>query len=121
MKYDAKKDFLDVTDEIITGNSEILKTIASNIKEFSGDWDAVWNNVLLRGKIKERLVEVSEKIKDPDILEADFVIRSNDMYHILSDKMKNQAGGLDNKKIYYEWNEWLVKEMKKRQIQKNAR
>jgi len=120
MKYDAKTDQLQVTDEITTGNSEILKMVASNVKEFAGNWDAVWNNILLRAKIKETMVQVSEKIKDDSLLEANFVVLSNDMYHIISDKVKDEVGHLDDKRILFEWNEWFKKEIRKRQI-KNAR
>jgi len=120
MKYNAKKDILEVTDEVITGNSDILKTIASNIKEFAGDWDAVWNNVELRAKTKQTLLDASEKLKDPSMLEAEFVIKSNGLFHILSDKVKDEVGSLDPKRIFFEWNEWLKKEIRKRQMQ-NAR
>jgi hypothetical protein len=35
---------------------EVLKMIAGNIKELAGDWDGVWSNIELRGRIKEELV-----------------------------------------------------------------
>ncbi len=117
MKYDAIKDQLEVTDEIITGNSDVLKTIASNIKEFAGNWDAVWDNVMLRAKTKETLVETSIKTKDAGMLEADFVIKANDIFHIISDRVKDEHGFMDSKKIFVEWDEWLKKEVKKRQIE----
>jgi len=117
MKYNAKKDTLEVTDEVITGNSEVLKAIAANIKEFAGDWDAVWNNVELRAKIKQTLVDVSDQVKDPNMLEAEFVIKANDIFHIVSDRVKEELGHLDSKRIFYEWSEWLKKEIRKRQMQ----
>lgn len=117
MKYNAKKDELEVTDEIITGNSEVLKTIASNIKEFAGDWDAVWSNVQLRAEIKQALVEASLKTGDAELLEAPFVVLSNDMFHLVSDRVREETGGLDSKRIFFEWNEWLRRELKKRSIQ----
>ena len=33
-------------------NSEIIKSIAGNVKGWAGDWDAVYDNIILRGKIK---------------------------------------------------------------------
>jgi archaeal flagellar protein FlaI len=116
MKYNAKKDELDVTDEIITGNSDVLKTIASNIKDFAGDWDAVWNNVLLRAKIKESLVQMSNQTNNPDLLEAPFVVKSNDLFHLISDRVKAESGALDTNRIYFEWTEWLKKELRKRSM-----
>jgi hypothetical protein len=116
MKYNAKSDQLEVTDEIITGNSESLKAIASNIKEFAGNWDAVWEN--LRSNMKKTLTETSFKINDPELLEAPFVIKSNDIFHIIADNIKEEVGSLDSKRIFFEWNEWLRKELKKISIQK---
>jgi archaeal flagellar protein FlaI len=114
MRYDAKKDELLATGELTNGESDILKAVAGNIKEFAGDWDAVWNNILLRAQIKEALVNTSVKLNDPDMLEAQFVIKSNDQYHIISDKVKDEVGSLDSKRIYFEWDEWLKRECKKR-------
>jgi hypothetical protein len=119
MKYNAKTDQLETTDDIVTGNSDVLKTIASNIKEFAGNWDAVWDNIQLRAKIKETLVNVSAQVKDPGLLEAPFVIKSNDLFHLLSDKVKEETGTIDSKKVLFQWTEWLKKEVRKRQL-KNA-
>jgi hypothetical protein len=47
---------------LINGDSEIVKDIASNIQGWAGNWDAVYDNILLRAKIKKELVEVSKKI-----------------------------------------------------------
>ncbi len=116
MKYNAKKDELELTNEVITGNSDVLKTIASNIKEFAGDWDALWNNVLLRAKTKETLVDVATKINDFELLEAPFVISANDQFHLISDKVRREVGSLDPKRIFFEWNEWLKREVKKRSL-----
>ncbi len=114
MKYDAKKDELVPTDEIINGESDVLKMIAANIREFSGNWDAVWNNILLRAKIKKALVDYAEKANDLDMLEAEFAIKANDIFHIISDEVKEDVGWLDNDRIFSEWESWLKREIKKR-------
>jgi type IV secretory pathway ATPase VirB11/archaellum biosynthesis ATPase len=119
MKYDAKKDSLEPTDALINGDSEVIKSIAGNVKEWAGDWDAVWDNILLRANMKETLVKTAQKEKDFDLLEAPFVILSNDIFHKISDKIKDQTGKLDSKRIFFEWEEWLKKEVKKKK-QKNA-
>ncbi len=118
MKYNPKKDELEPTDELINGDIEILKNIASNIPDYAGNWKAIWDNILLRAKIKETLVKYAEKEKDDEILEAEFSVKSNDAYHLISDKIKEKTGNLDNKKIFYEWEEWLKKEIKKKKIEK---
>lgn len=121
MKYDAKSDQILPTDDLLNGDSEVLKDIAGRIKEFTGDWDAVWNNILLRAKLKETLVDYSTKANDADMLEADFVINCNDRYHIISKDVISEVGYMENKRIFYEWDEWLKEEVRKRQIARNAK
>ena len=116
MRYDAKTDELVPTDELINGESDVLKAIAGNVKEWAGNWDAVWDNVLLRAKTKETLVNYSEKEKLPKLLEAPFIILSNDMFHKISESVKNEVGYLDSKKIFFNWDNWLKKEIKKKKI-----
>ena len=113
MKYDAKTDKLQATDAIINGESEILKTIASNIKEFAGNWDAVRENIELRTKIKQEIVEYAAKTNDPNMLEAPFVIKANDKFHLLSESIKEEVGYLDSKRILYDWQQWIKKEAKR--------
>ncbi|MBN1501935.1 type II/IV secretion system ATPase subunit [Candidatus Woesearchaeota archaeon] len=116
MKYDAKTDELVPTDELINGESEILKTIAGNIPDFAGNWDAVWNNILLRAKYRQTLVQKAEELKDDDMLEAGFVILCNDMFHNFVEKVKEEKGVLDHEIVWFEWNNWFEKEIKKRKI-----
>ncbi|MFT4282795.1 MAG: ATPase, T2SS/T4P/T4SS family [Candidatus Woesearchaeota archaeon] len=114
MKYNSKTDTLEPTDDLLNGDSEILKAIAANVKDWAGDWDAVWDNILLRTKVKEEIVKISEKEKNPELLEAEFVINCNDYFHKVSDKVKEETGVLDSKKIFFEWKEWLLMEVKRR-------
>ena len=57
MKYNAKTDQLEPTDDLVNGESEIVKAIAGNVREWAGNWDAVWENILLRAQIKEAIVK----------------------------------------------------------------
>jgi type IV secretory pathway ATPase VirB11/archaellum biosynthesis ATPase len=113
MKYDTKTDQLEPTDDLINGESEILKSTAGNVKEWAGSWDAVWDNILLRAKIKETLVQVAKKTNMLNLLEADFVVKSNDEFHKISESIKQEVGSLDSKRIFFDWNEWLKTTMKK--------
>ncbi len=113
MKYDTATDQLEPTDELINGESEILKSIAGNVKEWAGSWDAVWDNVLLRTKIKETLLQVAKKAKMLNLLEADFVVQANDEFHKISSSIKEEVGSLDSKRIFFDWNEWLKINIKK--------
>ncbi len=117
MKYNSKSDELQPSDDLINGESEIIKSIAGNVKEWAGNWDMVWDNILLRAKIKETLVNHAIKHNMLDILEAPFVIACNDEFHRISDKIKEEAGVLDSKRIFFEWNEWLRRSLKKKRFE----
>ncbi len=114
MKYKSETDQLEPTDELINGDSDILKSIAGRVKEWAGNWDAVWDNVTLRSDVKRALVDTCEKANRPDLLEAQFTILCNDYFHRISEKVKNEVGSLDSKRIFYEWSNWLKREIKKR-------
>lgn len=113
LRYNSKTDELEVTDELMNGESEILKAIAGNIKEWTGNWDAVWDNIILRKDIKEAILEIAKKEKNDDLLEAPFVIKCNDAFHRISEKVRQKVGKLDSKRILFEWKEWLKKEARK--------
>ena len=113
MKYNSKKDEIETSEDLINGDSEILKAIAGNVKEWAGDWDAVWDNIILRAKIKESLVDFANKTSNLGLLEADFVIQSNDQFHKISERIKDEIGNLDSKRILFDWNEWMKRHVKK--------
>ncbi|MCA9477605.1 MAG: type II/IV secretion system ATPase subunit [Nanoarchaeota archaeon] len=120
MKYNAATDQLEPTPELLNGESDILKDIASKVKEYTGNWDAMWENIILRGKLKERILELSEKEKMPELLEAAFVILANDMFHKTVERVIKRSGKTDNDLIYFEWDDWLTKEIKRMKL-KNGR
>lgn len=113
MRYNSKTDLLEPTPELLNGESEIMKDIASKVKEWAGNWDAVWENVLLRAKIKERIFTISEEENMPDLLEAEFVIAANDMFHKITERIIKETGSENSDEIYFRWNEWLEKEVKR--------
>ncbi|MAG08577.1 hypothetical protein CMO89_03825 [Candidatus Woesearchaeota archaeon] len=116
MKYDSISDELKPSDDLINGESDILKSIAGNVKEWAGNWDAVWDNIQLRAKIKQTLVDYANNSKNLDLLEAPFVIQSNDEFHRISDKVKEEVGNLDSKKIFFEWDEWVKRAIKRKGV-----
>lgn len=113
MKYNAATDKLEPTAELLNGESEILKDIASKIKQYAGNWDAMWQNILLRAKTKERILEASNDHKLPELLEAEFVILANDRFHKTVEKVIKRHGKENMDEIYFEWNEWLENEVKR--------
>lgn len=116
MKYNPETDMLEVTPELMNGESDVLKSIGANVKEWVGDWDAIWNNIILRGNLKKMLVDYSIESNDADLLEAEFVVQANDMFHRISDNVYEETGKLDSKKIAFEWEEWLKREIRKRKM-----
>ena len=92
MKYDVEKDFLEPSDALINGESEILKEIASKVKGWAGNWDAVYDNILLRANVKKEIVEIAEKNNLPEILEAKFNSLSNHEFHRISDEVAKEFG-----------------------------
>ena len=112
MQYSAKEDRLKPTDVLIEGESFVLNEIAKKVREWHANWDAVWDNILLRAKIKETMVEFARKLKNFDILEAKAVSDSNEMFHLISEQVKQEVGSLDSKLIYEKWLEWFKKYLK---------
>jgi hypothetical protein len=116
VKYNVEKDELEPTDDLINGDSEIIKDVASNVRGWAGNWDAVYDNILLRAKIKEEIVNVSNKTGDLDLLEAPFNVLSNDAFHRISDKVREEIGLPLSKNVFPEWQSWLNKQIKGRSI-----
>ncbi len=116
MVYNPQTDQLEVTDDLRNGNSDILKRMAGRIREFAGDWDAIWYNVILRGQCKQSIVDAYLETKDADFLEAEFIIKANDKFHIISDKVKDRTGKMVNEDILFEYKDWLKKEVKKKKM-----
>ena len=107
MKYNVEKDELEATDNLINGDSEVIKEIASKVKGWAGNWDAVYDNILLRSKIKNEILNVSDKLKNPDILEAKFNVLSNNEFHKISDEVIQDVGLPLSEVVFPKWQEWL--------------
>jgi len=114
--YDVKKDMLEPTADLINGDSEIIKSIAGNVKGWAGNWDAVWDNILLRANIKQELVEQAAITGMNELLEAPFVTKSNNIFHEISDKVTKEKGIPEGKSVFPEWKRWLKDEIRSRTI-----
>jgi len=107
MVYNPKTDSLEPTPALIEGESEVLKSIAGRVRAWAGDWDAVWQNIQLRAKVKKAIVDISDELERPELLEADWVVRSNDEFHIISQRVEEKTGKVDSDRIYAEWEQWF--------------
>ncbi len=105
-KYNSKTEQIEITDDLLNGESDILKAIGANVKQWAGNWDAIWDNITLRANIKQLQVDIAEKYNIPEILEAAPVISANDKFHKIAEKVNNEYGFLDSKKIYSEFESW---------------
>ncbi len=114
MEYSAKEDKLKPTDVLLEGESEVLNEIAKRVREWHGAWDKVWENILLRAKIKKTIVDFSEKLKRNDILEADWVVECNEMFHIISNNVLEEVGSVESKRVYERCLNWFKKKLKEK-------
>ena len=116
LKYNIEKDELETSEDLINGESEIIKNVAANVRGWAGNWDAVYDNILLRAKIKKELVETAKKIGDYDILEAKFNTLSNHYFHKISEEVIEETGLPVSERVFPKWQRWLNTEIKKRKI-----
>ena len=116
MRYNAQTDELEPTQDLINGDSDVVKSIAGGVKEWAGNWDAVWDNILLRAKMKALLVTAAREHDDHDILEAGFVVAANDAYHTIADRVLDLKGHLDSREILFRWEDWLSMQLKRRRL-----
>lgn len=116
MKYNVEKDELEPTDDLINGESEIVKDVASNVRGWAGNWDAVYDNILLRAKIKKEITDTAEKTGDNNILEAEFNTLSNHAFHRISDEIRQEIGLPLSERVFPAWQKWLNGEIRKRKI-----
>jgi len=113
MEYSGKEDKLKPTDTLINGESDVVNRIASYVREWSGNWEAVWENIQVRAKIKETLVKMSDKLEMPELLEADWTVKSNSIFHLIGESIRKEIGFSDPKRVYAEWENWIRTELKK--------
>jgi type IV secretory pathway ATPase VirB11/archaellum biosynthesis ATPase len=116
MKYNVDKDELEPTDDLINGDIETIKDIASNVKGWAGNWDAVYDNILLRAKMKKELVDVAEKIGNNNILEANFTTLAQNNFHKISEDVIKEIGLPMSDRVFPEWQHWLNEEIKKKRF-----
>ncbi len=114
MRYNVEKDELEPTEDLINGDSEVVKDIASNVKGWAGNWDAIYDNIVLRSRIKKEILDVAERTQDFKILESEFNTLANHAFHSISDSVRKEVGLPVSSRVFPEWQSWLNKELKKR-------
>ncbi|MFA5743469.1 MAG: type II/IV secretion system ATPase subunit [Candidatus Nanoarchaeia archaeon] len=113
MSYDAKEDKLKPERALIEGQSEVIKSIAGNVREWAGKWELVWDEIVTRSKAYELLVKYANENKKSEMFESDFVVLANDNYHKFFEKLKNEQGYPESKDLLFLFEEWLKSAVKK--------
>ena len=113
LRYNVEKDELEPTQELINGESDVIKAIAGNVKGWAGNWDAVYDNILLRGKVKQEIVNATQKFNKPELLEAKFNSLSNGVFYRISSNVREELGLPVGEIVFSRWQEWLYKEIDK--------
>ncbi|MFH1365505.1 MAG: type II/IV secretion system ATPase subunit [archaeon] len=116
LNYNVEKDELEPSEDLINGDSEIIKSVASTVKGWAGNWDATYDNILLRAKIKQEIVSVAEKIGDESLLESNFTAFSNHNFHKISEEIMEEIGLPLSEKVFPLWQKWLNEEIQKKKI-----
>jgi len=106
MEYSAKDDTLKPTETLLLGESHVLNDIASRTREWKGRWDVVWEDVTLRGKIIQHLVDYAARANKPELLEAENVTLSNGMFQLISRDVRKETGAANAMAIFDKWKAW---------------
>jgi len=113
LRYNVEKDELELTPELINGESDIIKSIAGNVKGWAGNWDAIFDNIILRGKVKQEIVIAAEKLNKRELLEAEFNSLANEVFYRISDEVRAERGLPIGDIVFLRWKEWLYREIEK--------
>ncbi|MBU0760886.1 MAG: Flp pilus assembly complex ATPase component TadA [Nanoarchaeota archaeon] len=113
IRYNVEKDELEPTPELINGDSEIIKNIAGNVSGWAGNWNAVYDNILLRGKIKQEIVSAADKLSKPELMEGPFNAIANGAFHRISEEVREKTGLPNSEEVFPMFKEWLYKEADK--------
>ncbi len=113
LRYNVETDELEPSDELMNGESEIIKEIASSVKGWAGNWDAIYDNILLRAKVKQEIVNVARTHNARYLLEAPFTVKSNHVFHLISDRVTSERGLPLSEYVFPAWKQWLLEQIKK--------
>jgi type IV secretory pathway ATPase VirB11/archaellum biosynthesis ATPase len=82
--------------------SEFFKKISSRM---GLDFDEIWNEINLRAKTKNYLVETKRKHEIPALLESTYTVPINNQMMLISDRMKEE-GEFSYDDAYNNWKKW---------------
>ncbi len=112
LRYNVERDELEPSDELMNGESEIIKSVAAGVKGWAGNWDAIYDNILLRANVKQEIVQMARTHNLPHLLEAPFNVQSNHVFHLISDKISRERGLPVSEAVFSLWKQWLIEQTK---------
>jgi type IV secretory pathway ATPase VirB11/archaellum biosynthesis ATPase len=102
MLYNSSKDRLEFTDEF--QDSEIVGKIA---RRWNISREMAVENIELRAKIKQFMVDYSQKKKFSEILEIEHVVDANNRFRTLLERQVEE-GMYDYDSLYEDWKSWFL-------------
>ena len=109
MEYRAKEDKMVPTKTLLMGESFVLNEIANRVKEWKANWPAVWENIVLRSRVIQAVVDAGAA--KPELMEAPFVKSAISQFHTIGFGVKEEVGALDSKMISERWTSWLKQQI----------
>ncbi len=49
----------------------------------------------------------------PELLEAEWVTRSNSEFHLIAEKLRTEVGAAEADRVFKEWEKWIKEKLKK--------
>ncbi len=107
VSYDINSDALVPTNDLLEGNSYIVKEIASNVQGWAGNWDAVLDNIQARADILAMVADYSRKTENPMMLEAKSTSSVIDAYYDIANNLTQKHGFAERSSIVKAFDVWL--------------
>jgi len=125
MTYSAKNDDWDLnklyTDEKVyeaTKESELFEKI---MKMRGINFNDIWNEINLRAKTKNYLVEMKRKYDIPMLLESTYTVPINNQMQLIADRNKAGSKKIDYDSVYSEWKKWADERHIKPMVERKAK
>ncbi len=110
IKHNAEKDGWDLnplyTDKklvLSSSGSEFIKKIKNRM---GLSFEEIWEEINIRSKTKQYLVDMKNKYNLPTLLESDYSVPINNQMILLEDRHKMESKAMDYNAVYDEWKKW---------------
>ncbi|MDO8627214.1 MAG: hypothetical protein Q7K42_02005, partial [Candidatus Diapherotrites archaeon] len=113
MLYNSKTDQLEIVEENWK-NSELFKKITT----LSGlSYDQIIEEITLRGDSKMFLVDLKQKHRIPQFLEAEYTSAASTKLLLIREKYLQDYGKLNYVKVLEEWKNWITNNLLKKAME----